>query len=408
MTIRANDYPDLRLSKLQKLIERWKSPPSLRLTKLFGQDNWDSDNVKWETQIGNRGLTPFVAPGSPSPTTAPQGVGAGAAFAAFWKEKMFFGEEFLNNLRQPGTTAKYLSAKKRIAKETKSLKNRCERRKEWMTAKMLTGASFTYLVQNGLKYTIDYDVPSDQVVELGASRKWDDGASRNIVEDIFDSKSDVRQANGGNIDYSLFTTEVLKLLIFDPTIQNLLSKSSFGDGDLFAKPKQVLASLLDILNMELYDEVFQLKAWLTAAVTADTTTTIYVDDPTDFEVGDTLYFYDVSARTKEGETISSIDVNAGTITVDTAPATSYKSQEDFVYVNKNYIPTNKFTMFCSMVEDEKIAEFANAPFDLDRHYSLKVDTHEEWDPDGIAVRVQNKGIPVLYQEDAIYSLQVTD
>lgn len=406
MTIRASDYPDLRLSKLQKLIERWKTPPSLRLTKLFGQDNWESDNIKWETQIGNRGLTPFVAPGSPSPVTAPQGVGAGAAFAAFWKEKMFFGEEVLNNLREPGTTAKYLSAKKRIARETKSEKNRSERRKEWMTAKMLTGASFTYLVQNGLKYTIDYDVPSDQVVDLAASRKWDDGVSRNIQEDIFDAKNTMRKANGGEIDYALFTTDVMKLMMFDTTVQNLLSKSTFGDGDLFTRPREVLGSLLGILNMVLYDEVYQLKAWLTAAVTADSTVEASVDDPTDFEVGDSLYFYDVSARTKEAETISSIDVNAGTITVDTAPSTSYKSQEDYVYVNKNYIPTDKFTMFCSTVEDEKIAEFANAPFDLDRHYGLKVDTHEEWDPDGIAVRVQNKGIPVLYQEDSIWSYTV--
>jgi hypothetical protein len=171
MTIRASDYPDLRLTALQKLIERFKSPPSLKLLGLFGQDNWESDSIKWETQIGNRGLTPFVSPGSPSPTTAPQGVGTGAAFAAFWKEKMFFGEEFLNNLREPGTTAKYMSTKKRVAKEPQRLKNRCERRREWMMAKMLTGASFTYLVQNGLKYTIDYDVPTENVVTLAAEDK---------------------------------------------------------------------------------------------------------------------------------------------------------------------------------------------------------------------------------------------
>ena len=406
MTIRASDYPDLRLTALQKLIERFKSPPSLKLLGLFGQDNWESDSIKWETQIGNRGLTPFVSPGSPSPTTAPQGVGTGAAFAAFWKEKMFFGDEFLNNLREPGTTAKYMSTKKRVAKETQSLKNRCERRREWMMAKMLTGASFTYLVQNGLKYTIDYDVPTENVVTLAAEDKWSTGPLKNIVEDIFDAKIAVRELNGGELDYAIFTSDVLKYMIFDGSIQNLLQKSSYGDGDLFARPKEVLANLLGIGNMSLYDEVYQIKAWLTAAVTADSTVIVYVDDPTDFEVGDTLYFYDVSAGTKESETISSIDVNAGTITVSTAPSTSYKSQEDYVYVNKTYVPKTKFTMFCSTVEDENIAEFANAPFDLDRHYGLKVDSHEEWDPDGIAIRVQNKGIPVLYQKDAIYSLKV--
>lgn len=407
MTIRASDFPDLRLTALQKLIERFNTPPSLRLLGMFGQDNWESDNIKWETQIGNRGLTPFVAPGSPSPTTAPNGIGAGAAFAAFWKEKMFFGEEFLNNLREPGTTAKYMTAKKNIAKNTQSLRNRCMRRREWMMAKMLCGAEFTYKVNNGLKFTINYDVPSDNLVDLGASRYWDDGASRNIVEDIFDSKNTIREANGGLLDNSMCTTDILKLMIFDPTIQNLCQKSTYGTGQLFATPQPVLASLLGLPNIMVYDEVFQLRAWLTAAVTASSTTTVYVDDATDFEVGDTMYFYDVSAETKEAETITAIDVNAGTITV-VAPSTSYKAQEDYVYVNKTYIPKTKFIMWCSTVEDESIAEFANAPFDMDRHYGMKVDNHEEWDPDGIAIRVQNKGIPVLYQKDAIYVLTVKD
>jgi hypothetical protein len=406
MTLRASDFPDLRLSKLQKLIETWQTPPSLMLLGLFGQDKWESDNIKWETQIGNRGLTPFVAPGSPAPTTAPMGVGAGAAFAAFWKEKIPFGEEFLNNLREPGTDAKYMSAKKRLAKETKSLKNRSERRREWMFAKMLCAASFTYEVQQGLKYTIDYNVPTDHVVTLADADQWDDGANCNIVEDIFDARNTMRKANGGIIDYAIFTTDVLKYMILDSSIQNLLSKSAFGDGDLFTRSTQVLGSLLNIKNMVVYDETYQVRAWLTAAVTGGSTTSISVDDATDFEVGDTLYFYDVSERSKEAETISAVDVQAGTVTVSSAPSTSYKSQEDYVYTNKNYIPTDKFVMFCSEIEGEKIAEFANAPFDLDRHYGLKVDTHEQWDPDAIVVRIQNKGIPVLYQEDALYVLDV--
>jgi hypothetical protein len=65
-------------------------------------------------------------------------------------------------------------------------------------------------------------------------------------------------------------------------------------------------------------------------------------------------------------------------------------------------------LFCDVVGGNKIAEFANAPFGLDGTFGMKADQHEEWDPDGIAIRVQNKGIPVLYQEDAIYILTVKD
>ena len=58
------------------------------------------------------------------------------------------------------------------------------------------------------------------------------------------------------------------------------------------------------------------------------------------------------------------------------------------------------------VDGQKIAEFFSAPYGLNRTYGMEVDTHEEWDPDGMWVRVQNKGLPVLYNRDALYVLTV--
>ena len=112
------DIPDLRLKRLTKLITRFTTAPSLVLTNLFGSDNWDSDVIKWESQIGNRGLTPFVAPDSESPRVAPLGIAQHEAKTASWKEKMYLGESFLNNLRAPGTTATYLRTRTRLAQET--------------------------------------------------------------------------------------------------------------------------------------------------------------------------------------------------------------------------------------------------------------------------------------------------
>jgi hypothetical protein len=403
--IKASDYPELKLSNIQKLIERQDNPPGLVITGLFGEDNWESDNIKWETQLGNIGLAPFIAPGSPSPKTGIPGVGMGSAYAAFWAEKIFFGEEFLNNLRQPGTQ-QYMSAQKHLAKATRIVKNRNMRRKEWLMAKMITGTSFTYLVQNGPKYTIDYNVPSDLRVALAPSKYWIGGTNPTIVEDIFDMKLTMRRLNGGNIDYALFTSEVLKALKFDAGLRNLLSKSAYGTGDFLANPIRVLQEILEIKNMIVYDETYQLRAYLTAASTGSSTTVYYVDNATDFEVGDVCYIYDMTADTKEEVTISAVDVNASTITMSAVTTNSYKAQEDYIYINKTYLPTNKFSMFCSTVEGEKIAEFANAPFALNRTYGMRVDNHEEWDPDGIAVRVQNKGIGALYQRDAIGYYQV--
>ena len=117
------DIPDLRLKRLTKLVNRYMTPPSMILTNLFGSDKWDSDVIEWESQIGNRGLTPFTAPDSESPRVAPLGVATHEAKAACWKEKMYLGEGFLNNLREPGNKAKYYTAQKRLAKESKMMTN---------------------------------------------------------------------------------------------------------------------------------------------------------------------------------------------------------------------------------------------------------------------------------------------
>lgn len=401
-----SEIPDLRLERLQKLIESFMAPPNLLLMNLFGSTQADSDVIKWESMVGNRGMTPFAAPGAPAQTTVPGGKADHQAMAAYWKEKMYFDEVFLNNLRQVGTTATYLSAQKRLAREMLNLRSRCDRRKEWMYAQMLTSGSFSYKAPTGVEVAVDYSVPTAQVVTLADSRKWDSGSQRNIIEDIMDAKLTVSDSIGARLDYALITSDILKLMILDKSIQTLMQKSSFGDGDLFTRPVTVLKSLLDIDNLVVYDEQYQVTAWLTAAVTGSSTVSISVDDASDFVAGGTLRFHDVSAGTYEDETISSVDVNAGTVTVSTAPTASFKAGEDKVTMNKKFLPTDKFCMFASTVEGQKIAEFMEAPFGLNRNYGLYVDSKDEWDPDGIWIRVQNKGLPVLYNRDALYIMTV--
>jgi hypothetical protein len=276
-----------------------------------------------------------------------------------------------------------------------------------MFSKMITTGTFSYLDYNSTMHTVEYGVPSTNIVTLATERKWDTGNSRNILEDIMDANLTLSNACGATIDYALFTSELLKVMILDPGIQTLLSKSNYGAGDLFARPVAVLGNLLNISNMVLYDEQYQVRANLTANVTADSTTTISVDDTIDFEVGETLRFYDVSARSWEDETISAVNSNAGTLEVSTAPSTSYKAQEDIVYTTKKFLPTNYFSMFASQLEGQRIAEFATVPFGVERQWDVKVDSWDRKDPDGLFIRVENRGLPVLYNEDCIYNLIVT-
>jgi len=413
------DIADLRLEVLQNFITRFMTPPELKLSNIFGSSDAPSDSIYWESQEGGRGMAPFVAPGVPSPRTAPYGVTKHSATVATWKEKMYFDEEFLNNLRKEGTINQYLTAQARLARELAGLTYRSMRRKEWMLSKMLFNGGFTYETTGGTKLAVDYKLPDANQVTLAGYYKWTDNttnSTKDILGDIIDAKKVINDATGAQVTRAMCTSDVLKLLGRDPSLLALLQKSAFGNGDLFSGAKnsligvnpKVVSSLLDIPQLEINDELYEIRAFLTGPVVGSSTVAIPVEDTTDFEAGGTLRFVDVSAGTWEEETIASVQHEAGTVTVSNAPTASFKASEDFVFMRKTFIPKNMFVLFAETVENQKIAEFIRAPYGLGRTYGMQTDRHETWDPDGVFLRVQDKGLPVLYQRDAIYNLIVCD
>lgn len=408
------EIPELTLEVLQNFVTKFTAPPNMVLQNLFSSSISPSSTVKWESQVGGRGMTPFVPPGSPAPQTSPLGVAQHQAEAAFWKEKMYFDEEFLNNLRKEGTESEYLDAQTRLAREMANLVNRCNRRREWMFAKMLFTGSFSYSQRTGYKSEVDYNIPSSHIVSLATDYKWELGTKRNIQKDIQTGKRLIAEDCGSKVDYALCNSKVFGYMAADPDILTILAKHNFGDGSLFSGTRDpiiaanpvAVAQLLDIPKLIIYDEMYEVRATLTGVVTGSSTTAIPVDDVTDFEIGATLRLHDVSEGTYEDETIASIQVEAGTVTVATAPTASFKAGEDFVTQIKYLIPDDKFVMVASKVDGRDICEYKKAPFALDRHYGTKTDKKEEWDPEGIWIRVQDKGLPVLYHRDALYLLDV--
>ena len=408
------EIPSLRLEVLQNFVTKFQGPANLALMNIFGQSDSPSDTIRWESQEGGRGMAQLKAPGAPTPKSAPEGMAEHSAKAAFWGDKRYFDEEFLNNLRKPGTESGYMEASQTLATNLATMIRRCERRKEWFFSKMFTSGSFTYERAQGVKATVNYAIPTTHKVGLTTDYKWGTGTKANILGDVMDCKGLIADDCGGQVDYMMFNRTVLRYIAANSSILDLLKKSNYGDGDLFKGNRNsivgvntnVLGSLLDIPNLIVYDELYEVKEFLTGAVTGSSTTVIPVRDAGDFVAAGVLRFYDSSEGTWEEETITSVQVEAGTVTVGTAPTASFKAGEDYVTMKRKYIPDNMVVFFTSTVDGEKIAEFKRAPFGLDRHYGIKTDTKETWDPDGINLRVQDKGLPVLYHRDGLYILTV--
>ena len=410
----SSGIPELKLKVLQKFIEKFKSPVNTVLSSMFPTSKSPSSTIKWESQTGGRGMAPFVAPMSESPETFPNGVAKHSAEAANWKEKMSFGETFLNNVRKEGTEADYMAATERIRKELAGLINRNKRRKEWMFSQMLFGGSFSYGTEKGLNVSVDYSLPDANQVTLLTDYKWDEGSKKNIISNVIAGKRVLSDANGSNKVIAICNSIVLGYMAYDPAIVALLSKSTYGSGDLYSgqvhdivnADPSVLAKILGVGSLMVYDEKYEVRANITKVVTTDTTTDIYVDDTADFVVGGTLRFYDVSAGTYEDETIASITAQSSYVTVSTAPSSSYKAGEDYVVMSKRFIPDDQFTLMTASVEGTPTAEFKMAPYGLGRRWGIQTSRWDKEDPEVTYVRVEDKGLPVLYHRDAIYNLTV--
>lgn len=414
----ASEIPILRLEVLQDFITKFKAPPNLFFTNLFSDTrNAESDTIKWESQRGGRGMVPFVPPGSPAPVSAPHGIAQHQATAAYWKEKRYFDEEFLNNLRKPGTDSTYQAAADTLADNLADIVNRANRRKEWMFAQMFLNNGFSYQVKGGYTLALDYGIPTDHRVTLTSSYYWDTGGSKDILGDIKDGKRKIAEANGGVVDIAICNSKVLDMMGKDTSLRALLQTNAFGDGSLMAGPginalalvnAKVLGTLLDIKNFIIYDEMYEVKANLTAAITGGTTTWISVNDASDFDAYETLTVWDASnSDTYEQRYILSVDKFSNKVQIEYPFTNSYVAGEDYVTMQRYYVPSDKFIMMSSRVEGQPISRYIQAPFGLDRHYGLKTDRKDEWDPEGTWIRVQDKGLPVLYHVDAIYTIDVT-
>lgn len=408
----ASAIPDLRLERINKLVSKFSVPDSFVLSNIFGTGMAaESDTIKWESVVGNRGMTPFKPPNAPSPNTSPDGVTAHEAMAAFWGEKIFYSEEFLNNLRQEGTDSKYLTAQARLARDLRMLKTRCDRRLEWMWSQLFSAGTITVNESYGQKWTVTYGVPSDHIATLGATYKWEAGANKDIVKDIMDGKILVSDDCGEACTDAICNSTVFKFMVLDESIQTLLMESAFGrnKGDLFKKGtsviganEAVIGNLLN-LNIHIVDTKFVVKQYITANLAASGTT-VYVGDTKDFTTG-TATLVDVSDGSTEDVTISAVTPQSQSITIS-ASTYAYVAGQDYIQQTIPFIPNDKFVMFAKAVDGQKIAEFIPAPFGVDRHWNMKTSQWEETDPDGVYIRVENKGLPVLYQPDALYILDV--
>lgn len=406
----------MRLAVLRKLVSKFQRPPKLMFVNMFPDFRAESDTIEWESQTGGRRMVQFKGPGQVTPRGYIGGVKPHSARAAFWGEKLYFDEEFLNNLRKPGTENVHQTAKATLAREMLNLTNRAFRRKEWMFSRMLVDGGFTYKAKDNRVTSVDYALPATHIVTNDADHSWNGGAQKNIIDDHITAVGTIQDDCAGSSIVAIMNRNTFKYIAQDSAMVALLQQSGFAKGDLYggkvhpviAANPQIAATLLPVDEISVYDEVFEVEAQLTAAVTGGVTTEIYVDNASDMEVGARLKLVDVSEDNSfEYVTISAVDEASGMVTVGVAPTGSYKAGEDIATMVQFYIPDDYVVFLARSVDDGPVCEYMAAPYGNERIWGLNVDSWPTREPDGVYVRIQDKGLPVLYHRDAVYILKVT-
>ena len=177
----------LRLEVLNGLISKMPVAPENKFLTLFGSTTYESDTIRWAAEYGAMGMTPFAAPGSPAPvTTDDDWYSEGSARAAYYKEKKYFDESYLNNLANELNPVIRKTAEQILARTISKFNYRINRRREWMLSKMLFDGGFSYSQEKGIKFSVDYGIPASHKVTLAGNDVWGTGSTRNPIEDIFD------------------------------------------------------------------------------------------------------------------------------------------------------------------------------------------------------------------------------
>jgi hypothetical protein len=399
--------PELQLTTLNKLVEKFPTAPSLTFTNMFSDIRAESDSIEWEVEYGSAGMTPFVAPGAVAPKVGRDGIGSGSVKVAYMKEAGFLDESVLNNLRAVGTDRGRETGQRQVARLVQKLRNRMDRRREWMISKAILHGGFEYLVKGGTRITVSYGVPETHIVTLATDRKWDAGTNKNILEDVLVGNEVLRDDAGIRAKYNTLNSTLLRTLMLDSTIQGLLKKSEFGNGDLFQNPAAVIGSLMGVGPLNVFDDFSEIDLILTGSASIGDTV-ISVSHAEDVSEGATVRFYnDSKANTWEDKKIASVQPDAGTITLTTGLASAYTAGVDSVRVRDKIVKDNEFIMWSDVNADGmKIAENMLAPFGLGRNYGVTMDTDDQFDPEGTTVRIQNKSLPVVYHPDCMYKMIV--
>jgi hypothetical protein len=397
--------PELHLTTLQKYIDRSAMPESAVMANKFSTSQYPSDTIEWEVSYGSTAMIPNVARGARGPSIGIDGTAMNSAKAAYFNMNAFLGEEFLNNLRRPGTDREKAQGQIYIARQQRKLLSAAQRRREWSVGKMLFEGQLSMTTYNGSQsvgfQSVDYGIPDTNKVTLTDAKRWAGGADKDIFQDMRDLKERFRFALGTDQGMEVWLNSLdLFSMISDSTVRDLLKTNNVSDAQLNNSPEQAIATILGVGSVNVYDGTYEVESMLAATYAGGTA--VFVVNPADFEVGGNLFLRTGETTAYVRAKITAVNLSTGEITLANALTGAFgKALEHKAVMQKYVLTPGKAVAMMPSVNGMSIAEIMEAPYGLPEHYGPRLRAFAKEDPDGYKMVIEDLFLPVLYFPEAI-------
>ena len=124
-----------------------------------------------------------------------------------------------------------------VIREVQDLKNRVMNRREELVCQIMNTGKIA-ITQDNIAFELDFNFVTaalesgGHIVILAESYQWDDGASRNIVEDCRKIKRAIMRRSGKNADVCILGESAAEWFIADTTVKALLDNNNLRVGSL--------------------------------------------------------------------------------------------------------------------------------------------------------------------------------
>lgn len=129
------------------------------------------------------------------------------------------------------------AANEMIVREVEDIKNRAVNRREELVCQILNTGKIT-ISQDNIAFEIDFDFVTaaldsgGHIVTLAESYQWDDGVSKNIVEDCRKIKRAIMRRSGKNANVCILGEKAAEWFIADTGVKALLDNNNLRVGAL--------------------------------------------------------------------------------------------------------------------------------------------------------------------------------